>query len=129
MFNRLDEDAFEWDKREEDVYPYCYFVSNRERSRMMGFPDSFKYSENRIKASSQLANAIPPPIVSVVASDIISRFNPKVSLSHGWSAAAQMAISSSNTSSDISTRSVDLPTGKSITIRQLAEAEDGSLGF
>eukprot|EP01060_Flectonema_neradi_P010443 TRINITY_DN17527_c0_g1_i2.p1 TRINITY_DN17527_c0_g1~~TRINITY_DN17527_c0_g1_i2.p1 ORF type:complete len:364 (+),score=66.69 TRINITY_DN17527_c0_g1_i2:516-1607(+) len=112
---------------------YCQLVdgkrllTEREFSRMMGFPDSFKYSE--VRAYPQLGNAVPPPIVSVIASDVISKFNPKVSLSHGWSAAAQMAISSSNTSSDISTRSVDLPTGKSITVRQLAEAEDGSLCF
>ena len=112
---------------------YCQLIdgkrllTEREFSRMMGFPDTFKYSE--VRSYPQLGNAVPPPIVSVIASDIISQFNPNVSLSDGWSAAARLAINSSNDSSDIRMRFVDLPTGQQITINELADAEDGSLGF
>ena len=104
------------------------FFTERECARMQGFPDSVVLHEKR--AYVQFGNAVPPPVVAVLASDLLQQVygveakgvpEEDAAVLRGWSAAAKLSLQTVNDVEEFGRRVVTLPSKATLLIKELAE--------
>ena len=98
------------------------FLTERECARSQGFPDSFGLT-TPVRSYHQLGNAVPPPVVSILAHHVVSTLNGETSFERavlpGWAAAARLALQATNDPSALGSVELELPDASVASIRDL----------